>query len=106
MSRRVLFWECKFHKCGSCNFNNLVKHETPWCEIVTKSATKPFKPRTWGGFNGDVSRKYLKDWLDYCRRQDQWRSELFKHNQKMIQEMLRDKTPKNQEIISSVRLFS
>lgn len=37
----------------------------PWCDIV-KSIRILSKPRTLGGFNGDVSRKYYPDWDKYC----------------------------------------
>ena len=58
-------WRCNVHKCGSYNFNMLIRHETPWCEISTEHTVGVVKPKTFGGYNGDLSRKFLKDWNDF-----------------------------------------
>ena len=59
------YWWCEKHQCGSFNFNNLSRHEMPFCDI-RKDVRYLHKPRTIGGHNGDVSRKYYKDWDEYC----------------------------------------
>lgn len=58
-------WVCNTHKCGSYNYNMLIRHETPWCEIVDQETVGIVKPKSFGGHNGDLSRKWLKDWNDY-----------------------------------------
>lgn len=60
-------WTCVTHSCGSYNPSNLGRHEIPSCEIVYTETVGVVKPKTWGGFNGDVSRKFLKEWNDYNR---------------------------------------
>ena len=47
----------------------------PWCEI-TKGYTRPNGNKTWhnpeiGGLNGDISRKFYKDWDKYCLEKQQ-----------------------------------
>lgn len=63
------FWECLTHKCGSSKFNNLSRHEMPSCDI--RKRTGIHIPSTWcdekiGGLNGDVSRKFYKEWDKLC----------------------------------------
>ena len=58
-------WTCTTHKCGSYNYNMLLRHETPWCKIGEQSTIGIVKPKTYGGYNGDLSRKFLKDWNDF-----------------------------------------
>lgn len=67
MKEKFSHWACKTHNCSSFNMNNLVRHSMPWCDIVT-SAKYLSKPKTIGGYNGDVSRKYYPDWIEYCQR--------------------------------------
>lgn len=53
-----LRWVCKIHKCGSYNFNNLIRHEMDNCDIENEETVGIIKPKTFGGYNGDVSRKW------------------------------------------------
>jgi len=68
------YWECKTHECGSTKFNNLSRHEWEACTIVKKNGEPP--KNTWhnstiGGLNGDVSRKFYKDWDKLCLERQQ-----------------------------------
>lgn len=68
------YWECLTHECGSTNFNNLMRHEWEVCDIVKKSGTP--KSKTWhnaekGGLNGDISRKFYRDWDKFCLMKQQ-----------------------------------
>lgn len=65
----IPYWECKTHECGSTKFNNLSRHEWEACDIQKKSGNPP--SNTWhndrlGGLNGDISRKFYKDWDAHC----------------------------------------
>ena len=66
-SRMFNRWICITHDCGSYKFKNLVDHEIPSCEIITVQTVGVIKPKTWGGFNGDVSRKYIPEWINFHR---------------------------------------
>jgi len=79
---KVAYWECKTHECGSTKFTNLSRHAWDGCDIVKKTGIPP--TNTWhneglGGFNGDVSRKFYRDWDKYCldkqqmkQKKDNW----------------------------------
>jgi len=69
MRTKFSHWRCETHDCSSFNFNNLTRHMMPWCDIK-KSERYPSKPRTIGGYHGDVSRKYFADWIDYCKKKE------------------------------------
>ena len=63
----VSYWECLTHECGSTNFNNLSRHYWSVCDIRKRTRSQKVNGRTWhnnkiGGLNGDVSRKFYKDW--------------------------------------------
>lgn len=85
----IVYWECSTHKCGSCNFNNLSRHEMPWCHIEKKEGNP--KNKTWheekhGGLNGDISRKFYKDWEFHClekqkqgQRKENWTRQVLAH---------------------------
>lgn len=65
-------WVCKKHKCGSYNFNQLLRHEMPWCDIITEDTVGVIKPKTFGnpGGKGDLNRDKFPDWVEYSRRND------------------------------------
>jgi len=65
MKGKYAYWWCELHQCGSFSFNNLSRHEMPFCDIQ-KDYRYLHKPSTIGGYKGDVSRKYYKDWDEYC----------------------------------------
>lgn len=85
----IPYWECTYHKCGSSKFNNLARHEMPWCQIEKREGN--LKQNTWhdpvlGGFNGDVSRKFYRDWDKYClerqqqtQKKENWARQLSAH---------------------------
>jgi len=87
------YWECLTHECGSTRFNNLTRHVWDVC-VIRKREGKPDK-RTWhnpeiGGLNGDVSRKFYKDWEELClnkqqasQRRENWRHQLELHEKKV-----------------------
>ena len=70
----MIYWECLTHGCGSTNFNNLTRHEWEECDIRKKNGQPEIN--TWhdeekGGLNGDVSRKFYKDWDKLCVEKQQ-----------------------------------
>lgn len=81
------FWSCSIHECGSFKFNNLSRHTMPWC-LIEKGFTHVNSHKTWhnpeiGGLNGDISRKFYKDWDKYClelqqksMRKDTWKKQI------------------------------
>lgn len=86
------FWECKTHECGSFKFNNLSRHEMPWCELSV-GYTHVNSHKTWhnpeiGGHNGDISRKFYKDWDKYCLelQQKKQRAETWKKQVELNEE--------------------
>ena len=78
MKQKFNKWKCKIHNCSSYNFNSLGRHETPWCIIEKFVTVGVIKPKTTGGYNGDLSRKFLKDWTEYCKRKQQWGEDIDK----------------------------
>lgn len=70
----IPYWECLTHGCGSTKFNNLSRHAWGACTIVKKVGK--LQKNTWhdssiGGLNGDVSRKFYRDWDRYCLEKQQ-----------------------------------
>ncbi len=63
-------WICTVHNCGSYNFNRLGAHEMPWCDIITEVTIGVIKPKTFGGYNGNVNRHYFRDWQEHCKKKD------------------------------------
>ena len=61
-------WICLTHDCGSYNFNTLGRHEMPWCDIVKEHTIGIIKPKTFGGFHGDLGRNNFRDWHEYSNR--------------------------------------
>ena len=66
---KVHYWECLTHKCGSSKFNTLGRHAWSVCDI--KKSYGKLEKNTWndkqfGGLNGDLSRKFYKDWDKLC----------------------------------------
>jgi len=93
-------WICRKHNCGSYNFNNLGRHEMPWCDIVTEDTAGIIRPKTFGGYNGDVSRHYFKDWILYSRTEDMdrhalkaWNNYVKKHQSVKVKKKLKYKNP-------------
>ncbi len=91
------FWVCLTHECGSCNFNNLSRHEWEACDIRKKTGRPP--SNTWhdprkGGLNGDVSRKFYPDWERLCRERqrgaqkiENWKRQLALHEENIGEEI-------------------
>mgnify|MGYP006871746502 CR=1 FL=1 len=85
------YWECSVHQCGSTRFNNLSRHEMPWCDIVKRTGI-PLQ-NTWhdemkGGLNGDLSRKFYRDWDAFClekqqliQKKNNWERQLKEHEE-------------------------
>jgi len=49
------------HDCGSYSFTNLWRHEIPSCILSIEETVGIVRPKTYGGFNGDVSKHYLPE---------------------------------------------
>ena len=54
-------WRCLEHECGSYNFDSLRKHEISSCNVTVEETVGVVKPKTFGGFNGNVARHYLPE---------------------------------------------
>lgn len=76
-------WKCLVHNCGSYNFNNMDRHEMPWCKIITEQTVGVILPGTFGGYNGNLSRQYFKDWHEHCLRLQQ-EALILRHNQEQV----------------------
>lgn len=50
---------CDTHNVGTYNINNLYKHEMKDCELRSETTLGIIRPATFGGMNGDISRKYF-----------------------------------------------
>ncbi len=49
---------CRTHKCSTYNLNQWRRHVTPDCEIDEEQTLGVVKPKTVGGFNGDINKRY------------------------------------------------
>jgi len=61
-------WRCLTHNCGSYSTGNFTHHVWDECEIVYEDTVGIVKPKTFGGFNGDVSRKHFPEWKKYTNK--------------------------------------
>ena len=61
-------WRCLTHYCGSYNFNQLGRHSINGCDIVKENTVGIIKPKTYGGFNGDLGRGFIKEYLEMLRQ--------------------------------------
>lgn len=52
-------YRCTKHNIGTYNINRLSKHEMRDCVIVSETTLGIIRPATYGGYNGDISRKYF-----------------------------------------------
>jgi len=51
---------CKTHNCGTYNVGNMTnRHEMKDCDIVIQITLGIIRPATFGGYNGDISKKYF-----------------------------------------------
>jgi len=51
---------CKTHNCGTYNVTSMMfRHVMKPCIIVTQQTLGIIRPATFGGHNGDISRKYF-----------------------------------------------
>lgn len=66
---------CKTHKCGTCKISQIGRHKMWNCEIIEREIPHWHKPKTFGGHNGDINRRYfvtdvdvkiklMKNWRD------------------------------------------
>ena len=62
-------WRCITHDCGSYNFNQLIRHEIESCEILREATVGVIKPKSFGGYKGDVGRSHLQEYQDQVRDQ-------------------------------------
>ncbi len=105
-------WRCTEHDAGSYNFNNMHRHIIDdLCVIVIEDTVGVIKPKTFGGYNGDVSRKFLPEWeniqkqkqmvdsmkakFDSFRKRQQKRIYRYRRNDKNTQRIFRDKRKEN-----------
>jgi len=62
-------WRCLTHDCGNYNFNNMIRHEIDSCDIISEETVGVVRPKSFGGFGGDTSRRYLQEYQDQVRDQ-------------------------------------
>jgi len=55
------------HGCGSYSFTNLWRHEISNCVLSIEETVGVVRPKTYGGFHGDVSKHYLPDFEKQVR---------------------------------------
>ena len=88
---KVAYWECLTHECGSTKFNNLTRHAWEACNISKKMGqcrTSTWHNKSIGGLNGDVSRKFYREWDKFCldkqqmyQKKDNWVRQLSAHQE-------------------------
>lgn len=61
---------CTVHKCGTYNVNVMARHEMPWCNVEKEATVGVVKPKTFGGYNGNITKHYFPDWTEHVRRND------------------------------------
>lgn len=71
-------WRCITHDAGSYNYNQLLRHEIDSCDIITEYTVGIVKPKTFGGFNGDISRQYLPEYIEDIQKKELERAALQK----------------------------
>ena len=49
---------CRTHNCGTCNINQMARHIMDECDTYERVIPHWHKPRTFGGYNGDINRRY------------------------------------------------
>lgn len=59
-------WTCVTHKCGSYNFNAIMRHTIYGegandCDIYREETIGIIKPKTFGGVNGDIGKQHFTD---------------------------------------------
>ena len=52
-------WHCETHKCGSYKSKQFDRHYMLNCIITTTDTEGYVTPKTYGGCNGDLHRKYF-----------------------------------------------
>ena len=67
--RMFLRWRCLTHGCGSYNFNQLIRHEIHSCEIIREQTVGVVKPKSFGGYKGDLGRGHIKEYQEEVRQQ-------------------------------------
>ena len=90
-------WRCTTHDCGSYNFNQLVRHEVSSCDIIRENTVGVIKPKSFGGYNGDLGRAYIKEYQDGLREkqiQDNVLKDWLKYREKSYRETYRHKYPR------------
>ena len=63
-------WHCKTHNCGSYNMNALNRHYWDSCDIDYENTVGVIKPKSYGGFNGDLGRDNFKEWQLELKQKD------------------------------------
>ena len=71
-----LRWRCLTHECGSYNFCQLVRHDIDSCEIIREETVGVIKPKSFGGYKGDLGRTYIAEYHDEIRQKQKSESKL------------------------------
>jgi len=98
-------WRCITHDCGSYNFNQLVRHEIPTCDITTEETVGVIKPKTFGGKNGDLGRAFIPDHQESIRQKQKDESKITKwlvYRTRRIREIYRYNRNKNANYYQAV----
>lgn len=73
-----LRWRCLTHECGSYNFSQLVRHDIDSCEIIREETVGIIKPKSFGGYKGDLGRTYISEYQEEIRSKQKNESKLQK----------------------------
>ena len=90
--RMFLRWRCLTHECGSYNFTQLVRHEISSCEIIREETVGVVKPKTFGGYKGDLGRSHIPEYLEEIRQKqinDSYLTKWLAYRAKRIREIYR-----------------
>ncbi len=105
-------WRCTEHNVNAYDFNQLHRHcIDEICNIITEQTVGVIKPKSFGGYHGDLSRKFLPEWeaiqkqkqmvdsmkakFDSFRKRQQKRIYRYRKNDKNTQRIFRDKRKEN-----------
>ncbi len=63
-------WHCRTHNCGAYSMNALCRNEWDACDIEYENTVGVIRPKTYGGYNGDLGRHHFAEWQEELQRKD------------------------------------
>lgn len=67
-TQTFLQYVCKTHNCGTPKSSQYMKHDMADCEWIMRELPMWHEPKTFGGHNGDISRKFYVQECDIIAR--------------------------------------